>query len=123
MKPEPVQLPSRTELVGRLRAHERSNIYRMRVTLTLLAVWLLAPVLVIVILRWGNRPFAAPVEILWFLALFGISFASPRWNRWYMRKVMLVCPSCGTPYLGPAAQVAVASGRCGRCGERVLNDA
>jgi len=116
-------LPSREELVNRLRAHEKSNTHRFRVTLGLAAIWLVLPVMFIILFKWRNGPFAVPLEALWLVALFGISFASPRWNSWYLRKVELACPSCGSPYIGYSAQIAVGSGRCGRCGERVINDA
>ena len=57
-----------------------------------------------------------------FAGLFGILIFFGRRAQRQRRKLGLFCPHCNKDMLGIAFQIAVASGRCGRCGGIVLED-
>jgi hypothetical protein len=42
--------------------------------------------------------------------------------RYTFKRHGLSCPSCGKP-LGGVEAIAIATGKCGSCGEQILNDA
>lgn len=57
------------------------------------------------------------------LLLIGIAAAVFHgWQRRHGRRGGLACGYCGTTLLGTAGDAAVATDRCGRCGERVFDE-
>ena len=116
-------LGTRAELIERLRSHARANSRRAIISFLALIVWGVGGLWVALKFYPGGRPVPIILELAWFATFFGISFMTPRWNSWYLRKVGLACPYCRNPLLTYSAQVVVSSGRCGRCGEAVLTDA
>jgi hypothetical protein len=45
------------------------------------------------------------------------------WSLWrQVKKRGLFCPSCKGPLAGIPGQIAIASGRCGRCGVQLFQD-
>jgi hypothetical protein len=54
-------------------------------------------------------------------AFVGIIFLGKRMKR-HRVKLGLSCPQCKKDLIGGYAQIAVASGRCGRCGTILLED-
>lgn len=42
-----------------------------------------------------------------------------RWDEQRVRSLELLCPGCGQRLTGVLGAIAVASGRCGKCGQRV----
>jgi DNA-directed RNA polymerase subunit RPC12/RpoP len=39
-----------------------------------------------------------------------------------LKKLGLSCSDCGKKYIGQSYEIVMASGRCGGCGKKVLND-
>jgi hypothetical protein len=45
--------------------------------------------------------------------------------RFLMRRLLrfgLVCTGCGCGFFGPSAKIVLKTGKCGRCGDKVLDD-
>jgi hypothetical protein len=66
------------------------------------------------------------IQVLYGAAFFGFLIGSVLLSIWLqkreLRRFGLHCPSCGKPLIGIIGQIAVATGACGHCGERVLSD-
>jgi hypothetical protein len=43
-------------------------------------------------------------------------------QRRQCRRLGVACPHCGAPLIDIAGQIAVATGNCGNCGEKVLGE-
>jgi len=107
-----------------LLAHEKSNRRKTIAGIAFILFWVFGILTLATLLRGRpGWPLHGPYQIAWYAGFVLLLFMNPRWNRWYMRKINLACPYCGDPFIGSAARVAVASGRCGRCGNPVVNDA
>jgi hypothetical protein len=66
------------------------------------------------------------IQVLYGSALFGFLLGNVPLMIWFgrrqRRRFGLQCPSCRKPMVGVIGQIAVASGACGHCGERVFSD-
>ncbi len=62
-------------------------------------------------------------EVAAFVALAALlaatAIVAPRLKDRQLRKMGLVCPSCGEALVNTTGQIAAVTGRCGNCGHRV----
>ena len=65
------------------------------------------------------------IQILFVCWFFGFMFGNLALVVWIgrrqNRKLGLLCPVCDKPLVRATAQIAVATGRCGHCGEAVFD--
>jgi len=70
-----------------------------------------------------ERP-AGWIQVLYGVAFGGFLLGNLPLMMWFskrqQRRFGLQCPSCGKPLVGVTGQVAVATGACGQCGERII---
>lgn len=61
---------------------------------------------------------------VWFVLFFGYLFVAPLlWSKIFHKKqekTFLKCPSCQRPVAGINRMIIVATGRCGLCGNEIL---
>ena len=69
---------------------------------------------------------ASWVQIVYGFTLFGFLIGNIPLMLWFVKRQQtrfgVRCPSCGKPLVGLSAQVVVATGNCGQCGERIFNE-
>jgi hypothetical protein len=69
---------------------------------------------------------AAWIQVLYGVVFFGFLLGNVPLMIWLsmrqQKRFGLLCPKCLAPLVGVTGQVAVATGVCGNCGERVLSD-
>jgi hypothetical protein len=83
----------------------------------------------------GNIPLTRYVEtherLAWAGPLFGVglfvfligNLCLLAWfSKGQQKRLGLSCPSCGKAVMGVRAQIAIASGNCGNCGEKVFSE-
>jgi hypothetical protein len=63
---------------------------------------------------------AGAIFVLLFAPICVLTNQAIRWHGRLMRETQLKCPSCGQELIGVHGSIALASGRCGKCGEEVL---
>jgi hypothetical protein len=67
------------------------------------------------------------IQVLYGVAFFGFLLGNIPLMIWFgkrqQRRFGLQCPNCRKPLVRVTGQVAVATGACGHCGERVFSDA
>ena len=66
------------------------------------------------------------IHVFYGVIIFGVPIGNLVLIFWFLkhqpRKFGLQCPSCSKPLTGITGQIAVATGFCGHCGERVVCD-
>lgn len=71
----------------------------------------------------GSPAWASAVFLIGMLV---VVFGSIGLLMWFVkreqRRFGLLCPSCGKPLVGVCSQIAIATGNCGHCGERVFSE-
>lgn len=45
-----------------------------------------------------------------------------RWERRLVERLGLECPKCGFRFTGLSGQIVMGTGRCGQCGEPIIED-
>lgn len=66
------------------------------------------------------------IQVLYGLAFFGFLLGCIPLLAWITKRQQkqfgMICPNCGKPLVGVSSQIVVATGNCGRCGERVFTE-
>jgi DNA-directed RNA polymerase subunit RPC12/RpoP len=64
-----------------------------------------------------------PVFAISFFVILGGNLLFVVWfGKRQFKRYGVACPHCGGPLAGRSGEVVVATGNCGRCGERILDD-
>ena len=122
---------TRSELVQRRKKYDREKYdprfgYSIAFAAVVIAWLLLGGIAISSISSWFSLDIPeSQKSSVWFVVLLALFFFVGRplvsWDeRKRARQAGLTCPSCGAMLVGNLGDIAVASGRCGRCGVSVL---
>ncbi len=72
--------------------------------------------------QWVSVPITLAAFCVW-ISILGICYQLfIRSLKFKLLRLDLVCPGCGSLFLGRAASAVVATGNCVRCGKKILDD-
>ena len=112
------------ELISKQKELARSSTKRLIVCFLLLTCFVMAIVPL-------SRYFAKHEDLSWINRVLGPCFPVVLMVTMVLlfllemrqrRQLGVSCPKCGKPLVGASAQVAIATGNCGHCGEEVFDD-
>jgi hypothetical protein len=106
---------TRKELGSQIRSRDRQNKWRTFIGLTLIGLWAVGGVFLDDFLNWGGSMFLryaySAAGFIVFAVFILCAVAS---------QIGVPCPHCKKRLFAVAGQIAVATGNCGFCGEKVF---
>jgi hypothetical protein len=124
---------TRAEFIERCKASQRTNLFNVPWNAPSSEVWLVlgaffgAPVFAFaaaLAVYWQEYDFKWTLCFVVFLLVnsWCVGWFNNLLRRRQCRKAGLVCPACGTLFQEYLAAIAIATGKCGGCGQPVLDD-
>ena len=111
--------PSRVEFLAR---RQRLQRFMQFGNIGAIVLGVVGALVVLVMLKQSGARIGSDWISISFMASFlPFFFAGVVAVKSYGRRYGASCPACNTPLIGALGQIAVASGRCGKCGEVVCD--